>query len=145
METYYERNKERIKQKTKQYRINNPDKVKEALTNWRKKNPEACRGYSHRYKQRNKEKVKESQRLYKKTESGKKSTRIYNWKKSGLKEFGYTYDELYEYYLETNQCEVCQVELNEKNKRMDHCHETGCFRWILCHRCNCRDHWMSYF
>ena len=51
-------------------------------------------------------------------------------------------DGLYEHYLKTTHCDECEVELTYDKVRttttkcMDHCHETGQFRNILCHSCN---------
>jgi TFIIF-interacting CTD phosphatase-like protein len=103
-----------------------------------------------RYYQKNKEDYLRKKSIYNKkyyqSANGKKSTIINGWKCRGLKEFGYTYDELYEYYLETNECEVCHKDITKPRDRcMDHCHDTGCFRWVLCRECNNNDHWMTYF
>ena len=101
------------------------------------------------YYQENKEKIKERnkeyQKEYSKTPAGKKSNTISKWKQYGLKLYGYTYDEVYEYYLETTHCEVCNKDLtiDGQQKYMDHCHTTGCFRWVLCNSCNTHDNWMT--
>jgi len=72
-----------------------------------------------------------------------KSHMIYNWKKSGL--ICDDYNALYETYIETTECQHCQTEFTEKNWRcMDHDHETGLFRKIVCHRCNARDSYIKY-
>ena len=84
-------------------------------------------------------KNKESILMKNKTEKNRiKSLRINNWKRRGLVELDgvYTFDSLYDYYLEINNCEVCDIILTTKNKCMDHCHTTGLFRWILCRNCN---------
>ena len=72
-----------------------------------------------------------------------KSHMIYNWKKSGL--ICDDYNALYETYIETAQCQHCKTEFTEKNWRcMDHDHETGLFRKIVCHRCNTCDSYINY-
>lgn len=88
---------------------------------------------------------KEYNKKRQKTPKEKKRFTIKNWKQRGLKLHGYTYDEVYEYYLETNNCEVCNKDLTigGQQKSMDHCHESGCFRWILCSSCNTKDNWMT--
>ena len=60
---------------------------------------------------------------------------------------GYTYDEVYEYYLSIDNCEVCNkdISMGGHKKHMDHCHLTGIFRWVLCAGCNNHDSWMRYF
>ena len=72
-----------------------------------------------------------------------KSQTIYAWKKYGL--IYDNYDDLYEVYIKTMQCQHCQTEFTEKNKRcLDHNHETGMFRKIVCNRCNSKDSYINY-
>jgi len=95
-------------------------------------------------REKHKEHLKEYSKRYSQTPRGKKSNTINSWKQRGVKLYGYTYDELYEYYIDTTNCEVCGKFFVE-NKCMDHCHDTGCFRFILCKACNNQDNWMKYF
>ena len=68
---------------------------------------------------------------------------IYNWKKYGL--IYDNYDELYEVYIKTMECQHCKTEFTEKNWRcMDHDHTTGLFRKIVCHRCNNQDIYIRF-
>jgi DNA topoisomerase VI subunit B len=40
-------------------------------------------------------------------------------------------------FLQQNKCAVCEEEFDQfKRKCIDHCHETGKFRAILCNNCN---------
>ena len=80
------------------------------------------------------------QRDRNKTPKGKRISRLNAWNVRGvigdLKKF---YDER---YLPATQCEVCEKEFkSSRHKCMDHCHETGEIRWVLCHSCNNHDHW----
>ena len=72
---------------------------------------------------------------------------IWNWINRGLIELNgvYTYESLHEYYLSVDNCEVCNkdISMGGHYKHMDHCHDTGCFRWILCDKCNIQDNWMN--
>ena len=103
---YYEKNKEILLQKKKEYYENNRDKIKE----------------------------------YRQTEQGKKIYRISNWKSSGV--IHQNFDELYEKYINTEYCELCNIKLTEDKKTtkttrvLDHDHESGEFRNIICHSCN---------
>jgi len=114
------------------------------------KNKEDQKIWWNNYYEKNKQKIFKQKNKYKKqwrqTPQGKKSRLIEEWKHHGLKLYGYTYDEVYEYYMDTNNCEVCKVKLNtniKTQKCMDHCNDTGCFRWILCRPCNKHDNWMN--
>lgn len=130
----------------KQYRKNNREKIKE----YREKNKEYYKQYDKEYRENNKQKIKKYRennkeyfKQYNKTDKRKKSNTISKWKQRGLKEYGYTYNELYEYYLSITNCEVCNKDLSTTIKCMDHDHITGCFRWVLCHSCNCHDNWIN--
>jgi len=78
------------------------------------------------------------QKWRKNTYNGKRITTISNWKTKKVK--GDLY-EIYETWLNTSHCEVCNVELIQDNKSsnrkiMDHDHLSGYFRNIICNRCN---------
>ena len=95
------------------------------VDNW--KNTEKCKEY---YRQRYLQQKDNPQYI--------KNHKINRWKRCGL--IG-DYDEVYEKYLSTTNCQKCNILLTTgKNtldrKCMDHDHETGLFRFILCNKCN---------
>ena len=78
--------------------------------------------------------ARERIRLKRSTPEGKKKYRVDNWKKNGL--LG-DYDAIYEIYLNTTNCMKCSIQFSDGNKKcMDHDHETGEYRAMLCNRCN---------
>ena len=97
---------------------------------------EACLESQRKSDGKRKDKAKE----YNQTPRGKKLSRINLWKRRGL--IHPNFDELYEQYINTSNCERCDIELTEEKRRtlttrcMDHDHNTGLIRYIVCHRCN---------
>jgi len=108
MKEYYQKNKEKIAEYRKVYNKNNKEKLKEYNKEYKKDNPKYVKNHT-----------------------------LYDWKKRGL--ICEDYDKLYDYYLSVEECENCGIELNSgtgTKKCMDHCHNTGLFRNILCNTCN---------
>jgi hypothetical protein len=95
-----------------------------------------------KYYLKNKEKRAKKFAIYCQTYQGVKSRRISKWKGRGV--IHEDFNALYDIYLNTHECEECGVTLSNEKKRtkttkcLDHCHETGLFRNILCHFCNTR-------
>lgn len=139
---YREKNKAKIKEENKKYYELNKEKAREYKKEYREKNKEQIKEYIKEYYELNKGQLNYKNRVYQKTPNGKKTTRITHWKQRGV--ISNNFDELYETYLSQTNCEECNVELTYNRnttpttKCLDHNHETGEFRNILCQRCNVR-------
>ena len=80
-----------------------------------------------------------SQKLYKKTPTGKKNNTIADWKIKGI--ISDNYSNIYDRYINTFFCDNCEQELIggrglSNHRHLDHNHETGLFRNVLCGSCN---------
>ena len=109
MKKYYEENKETIKKQKKEYY-------------------EQKKEYDKKYNQENPLKCKKS-----------------SWISRGMKlREGEDWESVYLFYITCEECEECNCKLtDEKNntstrRNLDHDHETGFIRNILCHSCNIR-------
>ena len=137
---YYQENKEKEKEYKKKYYQENKEKEKEYQEKYNQENKDKRKEYYKKYYQENKEKIKEQQKIYSQTENCIKSMRISNWKQNGI--YSDDYDKLYEKYINTTNCEKCDILLTydkvitNTTKCLDHNHQTGLFRYVLCNRCN---------
>ena len=74
---------------------------------------------------------------YKDKSKARKSSFISTWKGRGLKlREGETYEMIYEKVQNTTHCELCNLSFENNSPEMDHDHETGYFRKVLCRKCN---------
>jgi hypothetical protein len=139
LKEYYTNNKDKINQQNKEYYTNNKDKIKQQNKERYEANKEEIKENHKKYRENNKNIIKEKLKEYNQTENGIKTRRIRTWRRLGV--ICEDFDNLYEKYINTNNCEECNVELisgiyGVNKKCLDHDHETGLFRNVLCHICN---------
>ncbi len=108
---------------------------------WRKyhKSPQG-KEKSREWIESNQEKIAEYRRLYREDDVKRERSKAYHRARL-LKEFGMTVDDYMALYEKQNgQCAICGSESASngirKNFCVDHDHETGKVRGLLCHNCN---------
>mgnify|MGYP003653588059 CR=1 FL=1 len=143
LKAYLERTKAKRAEKKREYRQNNKEDIAEKRREYDQNNKEKNAEYQREYKENNKEQIAEYQREYHKifnqTPAGKKAWIMSNWRRRGVVNVN---DEMYERYLNTTKCECCLKEFSCSTDRcLDHNHETGEFRWVICRSCNNQDYW----
>ena len=72
-----------------------------------------------------------------------KCCKIKDWKSRGV--IYHDFDELFEVYINTNKCSHCLKEFKtSKDRHLDHDHDNGAFRKIVCNSCNNQDSYLKY-
>ena len=139
---YRKNNKDRIKEHNKKYYENNKDREKERVKEWYEKNKEHKKEHQKEWYENNKDRIKEQSKEYRQTEEAQMIYKILDWERRGI--IYYDMKELYYTWKMTKYCNYCNVELVEGNygsnkKCLDHDHETGEPRGVICQACNLRD------
>ena len=108
---YYQKNKEKIINRVKEYKVE--------------------------YNQKNKEAISLQKKEYHSTPKGIKVQTISNWRQRGV--IG-DLEQLYILYINTDKCMYCEKSFADSVDRcLDHDHETGLYRAVLCRSCNVKD------
>ena len=142
---YFEKNKESEAARCKAYNDAHKeekavkDKAKRAAMSDEEKTKDAARAKV--YREENKEEMAAKAKIRSQTAAGRKIVTLSSWRKRNV--VCDDWDALYETYLTTTHCELCRVELTtgkrcKTTRCIDHDHETGLFRNVLCHACNIR-------
>ena len=72
-----------------------------------------------------------------------KTQTLCKWKRIGV--INDNLEEIYETYINTTECNHCgKVFESTRDRHLDHCHETGLFRKIVCRRCNTYDNYINF-
>jgi hypothetical protein len=134
---YYERNKEKLKEKSRLYRLANPEKAKAQRAKYRASvTPEQRLRWRLSLRMRDPNSHKLSNLKY--YNSNKEKYFAYKLKNT----YGLTLDEYYELVRkQKGLCAICGGKPNVvkgKSKRLniDHNHSTGKVRGLLCNKCN---------
>ena len=120
---YYEKNKDKIKE----YYEKNKDKIKE----YYEKNKDKIKEVNKEYREKNKDKIKEVNKEYREKNKDKiRADRI-------MRKYNLTMEDYQEIInSQNNQCPICHTDLRHVKLHVDHDHETGKVRGILCYKCN---------
>ena len=124
--------------KQKEYHKKYREEHKKEIQEYKKEYREEHKQEIQEYNKKNEARDKEARRKYREG-NGKKVRKINDWKQSGV--IHDDYDELYDKYINSTECELCNIPITEGKgiigkKHLDHDHETGEFRNILCGHCN---------
>lgn len=112
------RNREKVNQKKREANKKNPERNRQKAREWREKNPERFKQWGIEYRKRTKEQAKH---------------RDVEWR------YGLPREE-YKAAMERQggKCAICKKSRTstKRSLHVDHCHQTGAFRGLLCSRCN---------
>lgn len=138
-------NSELCRRTKRNYYLANKEKLDVSARNWKRKNStEVNRRSRERYDpKKNKEikmgrvdKMREEMRSHylkiKDTKKFKDMHRESGWRSKGINFTVKQYDELFE--SQGGRCALCQAE--KRTLCVDHCHQCGKVRGLLCHKCN---------
>lgn len=109
------------------------DKEKKAENErrWRRENPEKVAEYYRRHRQKNKEKIAESNRRYRQANPEKELAR------NRRRKYGLSHEQYQDLLIrQGNRCGICRASFDETTACVDHDHDTGTVRGLLCGRCN---------
>ena len=128
MDTYYSKNKYKRQEYQKEYNANNRDKILAKNRERYKLNRDSNRARAKKWNES--EKGKESHKKHREANREKLCLR------SRLANYGLTYKKYVEMFdRQGGACAICKMELPKKFC-IDHSHESGAVRGILCYRCN---------
>jgi len=138
---YYQKNKDKIAEYQRQYNQDNKERIAERKAEYnqqhRQDNREYYKEYAKVFRENNKEHISLQKKEYHSTPKGIKVQTISNWRQRGV--IG-DLEQLYILYINTDKCMYCEKSFADSVDRcLDHDHETGLYRAVLCRSCNTKD------
>lgn len=114
-----------------------PYNHKEYMREYNRKNKERLNKMSADWYMKN----KDYQVEYRKTDKGYKMNTISCWKNQHKINCDDEWDEVFEWWLNSKTCDICDDEFTPKNKCLDHDHHLEGYnvRGVICRKCNMRD------
>jgi hypothetical protein len=134
---WHKENAERVKAKNREWVENNRGRVAAASARWREKNPEKLKAAeADRWKR---DKVALTEKSYKWREKNPGEWSAIN-RKASLKKYGLTPTQYADMVnAQKGLCEICgspPTDIHSSVLCVDHDHQTGAVRGLLCHKCN---------
>lgn len=131
---YYVKNKQRILEKSAKYYVTHKEQVLRREAEMHKKNPTPGRERARKFALNNPDRVKKYQKTWKERHPEKRKLYTRN---SRIRAYGI---EPETYYLMLEQqghrCAICKAEPKRRMMSIDHNHDTGKVRGLLCDGCN---------
>jgi Recombination endonuclease VII len=132
---YREKHPEKSREICRKWRAKNPEKQKAATYSWRERNREALKEYGRKwYAENNDHLLAKKKEDYEKNKVPKlaRDKKFYFKRKYGLEKE--QYEELLS--IASGKCQACNRPFGKDGPHIDHCHNTGVIRGVLCHGCN---------
>ncbi|MEK6881646.1 MAG: endonuclease VII domain-containing protein [Nanoarchaeota archaeon] len=137
---YYIKNKDKIKK----YQLENRDKTRKNGKTYRERYKEKIKISNENYRQKHREEIRENSKKYRQNNKEKYNTEYYR-KRDLKKKYGIDiikYNEISK--KQKNVCAICVNSEKDKDYKtkiirqlaVDHNHETGKVRGLLCSKCN---------
>tara|TARA_R110001583_G_scaffold252_1_gene2359 strand:+ start:1253 stop:1630 length:378 start_codon:yes stop_codon:yes gene_type:complete len=114
------------------YYHKNPEFYKEQKKKWNSENKLSIAFYNYHYRNGIYSPLAYKQKY-------NKSVLVANWRNRKMDTIGYTWEEIYNIYINTKECFYCGVDFTDRKKNLDHDHKTNKIRGILCSSCNRQD------
>ena len=111
------------------YYHKNPEYYKKLKKEWNRNNRVYISSYNAYYRT-----GKYTPEEYK--QKFQKNISLNSWMSRGMTTCGYTWDEIYDIYINTKECFYCGVDFTNRKKNLDHDHKTNKIRGVLCSSCN---------